>query len=289
MSDAGAANADQRTAWEGATGDFWAQNDAHLQASGRRYGELLLERAAIGAGERVLDIGCGGGAIVCEAARRCAPGQAMGIDLSPQLVEIARRRADREGLGNVEFRHGDAQTMALGPGAFDVAISRYGVMFFEDPLAAFTGFAMALAPGGRLVMVTWQPAARNEWINAPRHALAGSAELVEPPAGVPGMFGLAEAHRIGTILSTAGFDAVEVQEAHEPMWLGSDADDALAFIEHTGFAVSVLEGLDEAERGAARGRLRALLELRAGERGVEMGSAALVTTARRPARLERGR
>ena len=107
------------------------------------------------------------------------------MDLSAHMIDVARRRAASEGLPNARFLHADAQLHPFPPGGFDVVISRTGAMFFGDPPAAFGNLARALRPGGRLALLTWQPAARNEWFGAFWTALTGRDELPSPPPGAP--------------------------------------------------------------------------------------------------------
>src|SRR5688572_10172057 len=122
----------------------------------RRYNEHFRAAAGVGPQDRVLDSGCGAGQSTRDAARAAVGGRALGIDVSARMLEIARERAVAEGLANVAFEQGDAQGHPFADNHFDVAISRFGTMFFAEPVPAFTNIARALRPGARLVMLVWQ-------------------------------------------------------------------------------------------------------------------------------------
>ena len=162
----------------------------------------------------VLDVGCGCGGTTLAAARLVAPGEAVGLDLSGPMLARARADAEAAGLGNAAFRQGDAQVHALEPARFDAVMSRFGVMFFADPVAAFENIRSATRPGGRLVFVCWQPLAANQWLLVPGAALA---EHVRPAgfgtADGPGMFAFADPDRIRPILAEAGWRDVEITGA----------------------------------------------------------------------------
>jgi ubiquinone/menaquinone biosynthesis C-methylase UbiE len=148
----------------------WAEAGHHWVAEAERYdrmlrpwGDAVLDAAAPAAGERVLDVGCGTGATTLAAAARVAPGgHAVGVDLSPPMLSLARDRAGRQGIENVSFVEDDAQIADFQPGEFDAAVSRFGVMFFADPAAAFANIRGAMRTGGRLAFACWQDLAHNE-------------------------------------------------------------------------------------------------------------------------------
>lgn len=274
------ANTEQAAAWDGPTGSRWAANDDAYVASAGRHSARMFARAAIAPAERVLDIGCGSGSTTCVAAEAAAEGSALGLDLSAAMLALARRRASAQGLANVEFEQGDAQVYPLEPGGFDLAISRFGCMFFADPVAAFRNIAAGLRPGGRVVLLSWGPLERNEWIREVRVALAGGRSLPAPPLGAPGIFGLAERERILAVLGEAGFAELDAELIEEPVELGVDAERATAFLAATGFAQTLLEGLGEDQRELALGRVRELLSERESDQGVLLGSSAWLTSAR---------
>ena len=143
------ANTEQLAAWNGDEGEHWSTHEERYDATTRVHSELLVDLAAIEPSEQVLDLGCGCGASTRDAARAAGDGAAVGIDLSSQMLDVARRRAVEEGLDNVSFVHGDAQVHVLRPATFDVVVSRFGAMFFADPVAAFVNVGGAMRPGGR--------------------------------------------------------------------------------------------------------------------------------------------
>jgi SAM-dependent methyltransferase len=250
--------------------------DAELQLHNEQFGAALRIRAA----DRVLDIGCGTGQTTREAALVASAGDALGVDIDGEMIARARELADREGVSNVRFEVGDAQTHPLPAGAFDVAISRFGTMFFTDPEMAFRNIAGAVQVGGRLVMMVWQAHDRNEWAVAIDQALgAGERGIAAAPGSDP--FSLAEPPTVRRILAAAAFADSEFRDVDVPVYYGQDVDAALAFV--GGFA-NVSEALRRSGPSGAStilARLCATLESRASERGVWFGSRAWIVTARR--------
>ncbi|MBB5906905.1 class I SAM-dependent methyltransferase [Actinoalloteichus hymeniacidonis] len=139
-------NTEQFDIWNGADGRHWAEHHARYDAMADGYDDHLF--AAVALGEQVLDVGCGTGHTTRLAARKARRGQVTGIDLSAPMLATARRIASAEGIINVTFEQGDAQVYPFPAGRFDTVISRAGVMFFADPVAAFTNIATAITPGG---------------------------------------------------------------------------------------------------------------------------------------------
>jgi SAM-dependent methyltransferase len=277
----GLANVDMARAWD-EEGERWAAQAERYDASVRRYYPRLREAARIAAADRVLDIGCGCGETTCDAARIAVSGLALGLDLSARMIECARARARAEGLANVNFEQADAQVYPFEAQAFDLAISRFGAMFFADPLAAFRNVGRALRPGGRLALLAWQELKRNEWLLLIRRALAMGRTLPEPPVGAPGPFGLADADAVRRILAEAGFADVALDDVDEPMYFGTDTDDALGFARTTGPVKGLLDDLDEPAAARALEALRAELAARETPEGVLLDSRAWLITARRP-------
>jgi SAM-dependent methyltransferase len=273
-------NAGQVNAWDGDEGAFWTTRAQRFDETLANCQRPFLAAAAVRPGDRILDVGCGTGQTTRDIARIAVDGSALGVDLSSQMTTLARDTALAEGLENVDFLYADAQIHPFESAAFDVVISRMGSMFFGDPVAAFSNLHRALRPGGRLVLLTWQSLADNEWLTEFRAALAVGRELPTPPPGAPSPFSLADPDRARTILGAAGFVDVSFQGLHEPMSFGPDPDDAFDFVaELTGW---MRDGLDETDRAAALGALRATIEGHSGDGGVAYDSSTWIIQARKP-------
>src|SRR5260370_9379788 len=196
------ANRDQAEHWNSSeqTGR-WVTHEAEVDRMLAPCAAMILGAASLARGDHVLDVGCGCGATTVDAARAVAPGTSTGIDLSGPMLARARQNAVRSGIANTFFEQGDAQTYLFRP-AFDAVISRFGVMFFADPIAAFANLRTAARRGGRLTFVCWQPPAANEWLPAPGAAPAGPLPI--PDLGghaAPGMFSPADPSRIPSLLA----------------------------------------------------------------------------------------
>lgn len=276
-----AVNTEQLAAWDGDEGEHWTMHAEHYDSAVRVYSRRLADAAAVGAGEHVLDLGCGCGATTRDAARAARDGTALGIDLSSQMLERARLRSSEEGLANVSFVHGDAQVHEFGPDSFDVVISRFGSMFFADPIAAFTNVACATRPGGRVVLVAWQALERNEWLTALRGALAQGRELPTPPPDAPGPLAFADPARVRMILTGAGYRDVEAEAVDAEFWVGADPDDAFAWVTGVGIVRGLLQDLSPAQQDAALRDLRSVIAAHAGPDGVLFGSSTWVYRALR--------
>lgn len=208
-------NETQREYWNAGPGQRWASLQQAFDRSFEELSEALFAAAALRAGERILDVGCGSGATTLEAARRTgSSGSVLGVDVSEPLLALARERAAGEGLRNVAFVLADAQTEPFSRGAYDLLVSRLGVMFFDDPVAAFCNLRQALRPAGRLCFVCWAPLSLNPWFALP--LAAGVRLLGEPdpqPPRAPGPMAFSDKDYVRHILVRAGFGRIEVAEA----------------------------------------------------------------------------
>jgi SAM-dependent methyltransferase len=274
-------NVEQSDAWNGNEGLAWAAHQDRHDVALTRFNAALADAAAIATTERVLDVGCGCGQSTRDAARAASQGRALGVDLSMPMLERARERAAGEGLTNVSFVQGDAQVHEFDRGAFDVVISRFGAMFFADPVAAYANIGTALHPDARLALVVWMPLDQNEWLSVIREALAMGRTLPAPQTGSPGPFGLAEPGYVQTVLESAGYTGVGFDEFRSAIEVGSDPDDAFAFVSALPPVLGMVEELDDTDTARAFDRLRATLTEHATPEGVQLGAAAWVVTARR--------
>ncbi len=268
-------NRAQSDAWDGAEGGYWAAHAERFDRSMRGYAAAFDAAADVHADSRVLDIGCGTGQTTRHAARSAPHGQVLGVDLSSQMIKVAQRLAEREGLANVEFQRADAQVHRF-TGGFDLTISRTGTMFFADPVAAFSNIHEAVRRGGRLTMLTWQPAERNEWFGAFVDALTGRPV----PETAPAPFSLSRPDHVRDVLQAAGFDHVQIDALEAPMHYGADADDAHAFV--LGLLGWMLDGRSDIDRQRLSDVLHSVLVEHEGPSGVEFASATLLVTATKP-------
>lgn len=255
--------------------DFY---DAEL----RRHDACFRAALKVGPLDRVLDIGCGAGQSTREAARAAREGSVVGVDISEEMLQVARRRSAEEGLRNVAFESGDAQDHAFPSAHFDLCISRFGVMFFTDPIAAFTNIARAMRPGARLVLMVWQGRERNEWSTAIQHALAADDA---PCASAPAAFSLGDRAATTRLLTAAGFASIDFSEVHEPAFYGPDVDAALDAIVTLFLAKDGPAGANTAADETLR-RLRVLLQAHLTAEGVLFDSRAWIVTAHKSDGLE---
>jgi len=213
MAETPASNAAQIDYWNAVAGQTWVQLQEQLDRQISPLGHAAQRALAAGAGERVLDIGCGCGQSTLELAVAVgAAGSVTGVDISQPMLAVARARPNPLDAATLVFRELDAQSGDLGKGVFDAAFSRFGVMFFSDPVAAFANIRAALKPDGRLAFVCWRPFQENPWMSAP---MAAALPLLPPQPEAdplaPGPFAFADAARVRGILEGAGFAAVDIK------------------------------------------------------------------------------
>lgn len=275
------ANAAQIAYWNAATGDTWAalqdRLDHQLEPLGRRaMGELHL----VG-GEHILDIGCGTGQTSLALAEAVGgQGSVTGVDISLPLLDAANRRAAKSGVANASFLEADVQTAAFDAGRFDAAFSRFGVMFFADPVAAFRNIRSALKPGGRLAFVCWRPASENPVMTL---AMQAAAPFLPPPAPpgdptAPGPFAFADPERVRSILATAGFSHIAITPHNEKVG-GGDVDQTLELSLRIGPLGAALRE-HPGQRDAVMVSVRDALAAHDGPHGVKLDSGTWIVSAR---------
>jgi SAM-dependent methyltransferase len=192
-------NAAQIEYWNTTAGETWAQFQDALDRQIEPLGLAAMDVLCPREGEHIIDVGCGCGQTSLALAARVRPtGSVVGVDISEPMLDVALRRPRSAPDLRVAFRKLDAQAGDLGQGFFDAAYSRFGVMFFSDPVAAFTNIRASLKPGGRLAFVCWRPLNENPWMQAP-------LPVAPPDPTAPGPFAFADPSRVRSILADAGF------------------------------------------------------------------------------------
>jgi SAM-dependent methyltransferase len=256
----------------------WAEVRDLLELQLAPLGHQALAQLAPRPGESILDIGCGGGETALDLVDAVAPdGTIVGIDLSAAVLAFAQRAA--EGRKRLRFVQGDAQTFPFEPATFDAAFSRFGVMFFADPIAAFLNIRLSLRPGGRLAFVCWRALDENPLDILPlRAASAHLPPQSAPDPDAPGPFAFAKPDRVRLILENAGFGEIEIT-AHDEQVGSGDLDSMLAVVSRVGALGKILRENPEL-RAAAVPSVRAALVEHDGPGGVRLNAATWVVTAR---------
>jgi SAM-dependent methyltransferase len=269
------ANREQAEHWNSSEqADHWVTYQEQYDRMLGPFGDLVLGAAAASPGERVLDVGCGCGSTTLAAARAIGDGDALGADLSAPMLAKARQNAATAGLANVSFEQCDAQDHSFGR-VFDVVISRFGVMFFADPVAAFANMRAATRPGGRLAFVCWQSLIANEWLTVAAGAMARHVPLPEPlEPGAPGMFALEEPDRVRHILGEAGWRDVTLTPQETRILVGGgELDRAVNFLRQNSLGRRMLAGADADTQDRAVQAVRTALAPHEGPDGVRLGAA----------------
>ena len=269
---------DMAAYWDRA-GKVWVEQQGLLDRIYQPIARAVVEAADLRNGEAVLDVGCGAGATTFEAAWRVGPqGRAVGVDISPALVELARRRAGEDGLEGVAFLLADAQTHVF-TGEFDAIVSRFGVMFFPDPVAAFANLRTALKPGGRLAFACWRGPEDNAIATVPLEAAAPFLpEIPKFQKDAPGRFGFADPDRVRAILEASGWRDVVIAPLDDPTPVS--ADELLTMSLRVGPLNPILAGRDETLREAVGAAVTAALEPYVKDGAAQMNSACWLVTAK---------
>src|SRR5438552_12885119 len=275
-------NAEQIEHWNGDEARHWIDEHDRYDRQLAPFGDAVLRAAAINSSDRVLVIGCGCGRTMFLAAQHADT--ALGVDISAPMLERARAEARERNLVNVRFEQADIQSRAFVPNSFDVAISRFGVMFFDAPVEAFANVARALAPEGRLAFVCWKDLAHNEWLLVP--GLAAAEHVALPDAGSPGgpgIFALADPDHVRGLLTNAGFEAIDVAPFETSMLLagGGTLDETIEFLLATGIGRAMLDQAEPDARARAVDAVRTALAAHHHGDGVRLGAATWVVTARK--------
>lgn len=270
--------------WNEEAGPKWVQLEDRLDAQIGPIGDAMLDLAAPSPGERVIDVGCGCGATTLSIAERISPGgRVTGVDISLPMLARCRERAKNAGLSNLEFVSGDAQVYEFSPARADLVTSRFGIMFFEDPVAAFRNLRGALKPGGRLAFACWQPLGANPWMSVPLMAAAPLLPQLPPPPDpeAPGPFAFGDADRVRRILGEAGFSKVELKAHETSLLVGGSAsfDESIDFVLRMGPTARLLADASPDLQARIHDAVSGALEPFQTESGVSMDGAIWLVSA----------
>jgi len=280
------ANSDQIEFWSGATGEMWVRFESMLDAQLEPFGKAALKVAGLTDGMRVVDVGCGCGATALAASRAVgASGNVLGVDISTPMLARARERASREGLDNLRFENADAQTYTFPPAGTDAVVSRFGVMFFDDPTAAFANIATTLSPGGTVTFACWQGIDRNPWMMVPVVEALALIEIELPTdPNAPGPFAFADSGRVRGILESAGLRQVRLTSFEPELAVagGQELDAAVDFLMQLGPMRRALSNAASDQCDAVRTAVRGAIAPYERHDGVIMPSAAWIVSATKP-------
>src|SRR5579863_9994994 len=275
MTSAQAFNEDQRQRWNGIDGEYWVSHQESLDRTLAPLAGPLLEFAAPRTGSTVIDVGCGCGATTVEIARAVGPaGRVVGIDLSSGMLAVAAERLRK--FASAACLLGDAAALPLSDLRADLIVSRFGVMFFGDPVAAFANLRTGLAAGGRLRFACWRPIGENPWLQIPLHAVYEHApRLPKPDPEEPGPFSFADTARVTRILSSAGFTSPSFTPLDLQMDIaaGGTLEDAVSQSSSMGPTKKALADQSDDIRAAALQSIRRALAPHASDTGVKLPAA----------------
>jgi SAM-dependent methyltransferase len=255
-------NEKQREYWNGVVGQNWAARNEQFERGFTHITTAAMTFAALKPGMNVLDVGCGAGTTTAQIARAVAPGKVVGIDISAPLLAVARAGSTGE------FVEADASDYQFKP-EFDLVFSRFGVMFFADPVRAFANLRMALKPGGRLAFICWRPL---EEIPSLWETYTAARDLLPPieptPPGAPGPFGLADGDRTRRLLQEAGFHDVTIEKVQPLSVMGRTLEEAVDQALNLGPLAHGMRDMDEAGKAKIRERIRPVLAKFQTEEGI---------------------
>lgn len=259
MTSACQANDDQVQRWNGLAGQAWVDMRAVVDGMFQPMADLLAAAVSAAGARAVLDVGCGTGAVSLGIAGQLgATGRCLGIDISAPMLAAAQARAARDGV-QAAFLKADAQTYAFAPGSFDMIVSRLGVMFFDDPVAAFANLLTAARPGAPLRFIAWRGAGDNPFMTTGERAAAPLLPNLPPrPADGPGQFGFADAGKVRSILERSGWTAVDIQPVAFACSLPEK--ELVRYLLRFGPLGQILPGMSEAARAPVVAAMRAAFE-----------------------------
>jgi ubiquinone/menaquinone biosynthesis C-methylase UbiE len=277
-------NDDQRALWNGPDAEYWVREQERMDRTLAPITGPLISFAAPVPGSSVIDVGCGCGATTIELARAVGPaGRVIGVDVSEGMLGLAKERL-RE-FDNATCLLGDAAAMPLGDIGAELIVSRFGVMFFGDPVAAFANLRTGLVPGGRVRFASWRPIAENPWMQIPLHAVYEHVpRMPKPGSEEPGPFSFGDTARVERILKGAGFAGISFTPLNVQIDLasGGTLEEAAAQSSSVGPAKRALKEQPDDVRAAAIESIRRALAPYASPEGVKLSGAVWLVAADRP-------
>lgn len=272
-------NAQQIEYWNTNAGPTWVESQESMDEMLAPVTQALLNRCDVQKDERVLDVGCGCGDTSVQLGQ--AGAAVWGIDISEPMLGRAKERAKALGLSKVAFAKTDAATQDLTPD-HDLIVSRFGVMFFDDPEAAFRNLRAGLSPSGRLCFICWQPMANNPWVTTAGAAVAPFLAPPETPPDphAPGPFALADRDRLRGILEGAGFAGIEIESVELTLHLADDLDEAMAMQTRIGPVARAIKELEGETQVQALAAARSALDEKMTDQGLRLGAACWLVHAR---------
>lgn len=272
---------EQAALWNGASGQAWVDAQEMLDQMFQAFEEVLAEEVSAARAEQVLDVGCGTGATTLAVARLIgARRRSVGIDISEPMLALARARAEREGLP-ASFIRADVQTHAFEPASFDMMISRFGVMFFDDSVRAFANLRRAARRDGEIRFIAWRSPAENPFMTTAERAAAPL--LPNMPArqpDAPGQFAFADRHKVQRILEQSGWAGIDIRPIDVACTL--PAKDLLRYVGRLGPLGRILPGLDEQTRTRVIEAVRAASDPYVHGADIRFSSACWMIAARAP-------
>jgi SAM-dependent methyltransferase len=275
------ASIDQFEYWNNEGGTRWTKFAARTTTLFIPLTDALLRFAAPQPSEDVLDVGCGTARTTVELAKAVRPGRVVGLDISSVILDAARANVARSSADNIGLILSDASTHAFTE-RFDLVFSQFGVMFFEDPVAAFANIRRALKPNGRVAFACWRTLEENPWFSVPFAEAKRFAPPPQPaPPDAPGPLAFADAKRVQRILTDAGFSDIAIEPHDEQLLIGNldQLGDAKFMLARIGPAGRLLDSVDENARRAAEDAIGIALQKRASESGMHLGSAIWLVSA----------
>jgi ubiquinone/menaquinone biosynthesis C-methylase UbiE len=283
------ANAEAIEAWNTFLFDKFLRFRPYVVGGLEIHGHAALDRHPPQPGARVLDLGCGFGDTTTDIAQRIGTnGEAVGVDAAARFIDLAANEARDSGIANVRFNVADVEADPLG-GPYDYVFSRFGVMFFANPVAAMRNVRRSMKPGGRLVMVVWRKKEDNPWLHDTEQrvlAIVPHPEKTEDQVTCgPGPFSMASADLVSAQLRAAGFNRITFERFDTDIIIGGDVDDALAFALALGPAGEILRlagASAEHKRPQVEAALREMFAAKQRPDGIYGGSSSWIVTATAP-------